>query len=533
MNFQILSILSILLILFGCAEHSNKKGINDELLTIEEQIYYYPHLIEGQVDSLKVLMSKDTTHLQVGQVAFLCGFMEYHKGNMDSSICFLEKSVLTYTRKNDVMGQAKCYLLLGWIAEGAGFWEQAKANYYKTIQLTGDINIKENGLAWLGIARCKQILKEPQHDDAGKGITYLKSTGKKVFSLYADFSAFMFGEQNETAAEQLKTVALEYLDLGLGNKGASTYKLLARYYLHQGQLDSAQSQIDKAITNYDGRYKRSCLLPGLYQMKGVIYFFQKDYESSRQYLVKSVEKYHKQGRENLAYYGYKYLMRLDTLQGSYRQAVYHQTKAFHCYQEMQKKEKQLMARVAEVDMNVLSLQQTIEQLVYRSLVSHIVYGCLIVLVLVAGFIFFQLMRQKYQKKQHRARERSLQLQNLLVGLGEKRLLDQSAASEIDQGQEGDWRSGPLQDEFKECYLETIRLFAKDFPQLSETEVRYAVMFALDLSAEIIAELQNVQIATIRKVKQRIRQKVDCQEIDSLEQFFQNYQKTNILASAAF
>ncbi len=515
MSIRLLLFLIVTSCFASCVFEQRGKDSDRQLLAIENQIYYYPHLVEQQVDSLKLLLRSFELHPHSGQIAFLCGFMDYHRGEMDSALIYIEKGLISYTRESNPEGKAKCNLLLGWIAEGAGYWEQAKTNYYKTIQLTNDDCTKENGLAWLGIARCKQAIKDPIDGEVKKGIKYLKSCGIKEFLLYVDFASFMFNEQNEEAATHLKNVAKEYLSMGLNNNASTTYKWLSKYYLHHGQYDSAQCQIDKAIDNYDETYTGSFMLPGFYQMKGVIYFYQKDYNVSRQYMLKSLNGYKKHKKENLSYYAYKYLFRVDTLQGDYKQAIFHQSKALYYNNAMQKKEKQLMSKIAEVDLGVLLLQQNIDELTYDNKINHMIYSVFIIIVFGVMFIVFQFMQYRHREKQHRERERAIQLQNILVGLGEKRLLQK-------KGDSAHVHFASLSDEFAECYMETIRLFTKDFPQLTDTEVRYAVMFALDLSAEVISEIQNVQTTTMRKVKQRIRQKLELQSLDSVEQYFQNH-----------
>lgn len=521
----------LLIILLGCGSDSGIQNTSSDLVLhqIEEQIYYYPHLIKTQIDSLETLLYTDDSHPHLGQIAYLCGFMAYHKGEMDSALVYLEKALITWTQQEELLGQAKCHLLLGWIAEGAGFWEQAKGDYCKTIQLTQATNCKETGLAYLGIARCKQILKEPVQDEFERGISCLRATGKKEFALYADFSGFMFGKKNEEEANYLKSVAKDYLHLKLRNKASSVYKLLARYYMDQGQIDAAHKQIDKAIVVYNDVFPRSSLMPGLLQFKGMLFFLQKDFEQARHLLQESIDGYAGLGKENLTYYGYNYLYQIDTLQGNYQGALHYQTKTFDCFKETQRKEKQLMAKVAEVDVKVLLMRQTIDRLEYSNSMNIILYSSAFGLILLVLLIIFQLIRGRHRNEQRREQERTRQFQNLLVGLGEKRLFQQRIAESSEVISSDPVLSASLSDDFSTCYIETIREFGKSFSQLSDTEIRYAVMFALNLSVDVITEIQNVQIAAIRKVKQRIRQKLELDNDRSLELYFQQFLKTEAYA----
>lgn len=517
----------LLLVLASCHEDAGNEQLilPNDLVLMEEQLYYYPSTLVEKVDSLKTVVASDEDHPYLGQIAFLCGFMAYHKGEVDSALVYIEESLLAMTQLEDSAGQAKCYLLLGWIAEGIGSFDQAKINYYKVINFSNASQRKENGLAWLGISRCKKILKEPIKNEFKQGISYLKATGIEEFILYAEFSKFMFGEKNEEAAINIKEVAKEYKNLKLENNAASVYKVLAKYYMGQGLIDSSKTFVDEAIDIYDGQYSQVSLMPGLKQFKGVLFFQERDYKRARQLLLESLKLYDKFGKEGHKYYAYKYLYRIDTLQGNYQRAVKYQSKAFYCFKVAQNKEKQLMSKVIEVDINVLLMRKTIDSLKYRSIRNKIIFGSSILIILLILLTLFQLIRVRYRNVQRREQERTRQLQNLLIGLGEKRLLQQRYCKSFEEIPIDTDQPSSLTDDFSLCYIETIREFSRCFSELSDTEIRYAVMFALNLSSDVITEIQNVQIATIRKVKQRIRQKMNMSKDKSVESYFQQFLQT--------
>lgn len=496
--------LTVLLCGYGCT--SPRDGVmgqaQENLQAIERLIYYRPQLVEQSVDSLAHLLAGQGHHPYKGQMAFLCAFIEYHKGNIEQAAAYLEKSLVDFSRLRNRMGQAKCYMLLGFMAEGVGFYEQAKINYYHTINLLVDRPCKERGLAYLGLARCKKNLNDSFSVESTVGISELEATGEREFQLYADFSTFIFGVQDAEAVTKLKQTARAFLDLGLLNNAANAYKQLSLHYMDNNRLDSAMSFIDQAIALYDDKYSQVSLVPGFYQNKGILYRRQGNLAMARESYSKALSLYDAYGKIGMRYYALMGLSEVEALEGNYQRAFSYQTDAFNSYKLDQLKEKQFMGRVAEMDLKMLEMNRRMEDV--KNKIWQLVT---ILIVLSACFLaVFMFVRNRNQKRVAREQERIRNYQNMLIMQGEKKMMAekmQTAPRQVEIPITADMGM----DNFCDCYRETIGQVALDFPSLSKSETIYAVMFALNLSSDIIAEMQNIQPDTLRKVRQRIRQKL--------------------------
>ncbi len=489
---------------YGCTSpHDGVMGqAQENLQSIERLIYYQPQLVEQSVDSLAHQMAAQDDHSLTGQMAFLCAFMEYHKGNIEQAATYLEKSLVDYTLQRNRMGQAKCYMLLGFIAEGAGFYEQAKINFYHTINLLVDRPCKERGLAYLGVARCKKNLNDSFSAESAVGIFELEATGEREFQLYADFSTFIFGVQDAEAVTKLKQTARAFLNLGLLNNAANAYKQLSLHYMEINRLDSAMSFIDQAIALYDDKYSQVSLVPGFYQNKGILYRRQGNLTMARESYTKALSLYDAYGKIGMRYYALKGLSEVEALEGNYQSALSYQTDAFNSYKLDQSKEKQFMGKVAELDLKILEMNRRMED------VKHKIMQLLaLVFVLSACFLAaFMFVKNRNQKRVAREQERIRNYQNMLIMQGEKKMMAEKMQTTPRQVEIPITASMGM-DNFCDCYRETIGQVAMDFPSLSKNETIYAVMFALNLSSDIIAEMQNIQPDTLRKVRQRIRLKL--------------------------
>lgn len=131
-----------------------------ELAVVEEKLYFYPGEGEAKLDSLIKILPESKFNKYAGEINFLKGVLAYKKAEVDSSIFYLERALLDFVNDEDKVYQAKSQLVLGWLAERIGYWDQAKINFYKVIELVDKKNPRELGLAYLGIARCNLYLNK-------------------------------------------------------------------------------------------------------------------------------------------------------------------------------------------------------------------------------------------------------------------------------------------------------------------------------------------------------------------------------------
>ena len=73
---------------------------------------------------------------------------------------------------------------------------------------------------------------------------------------------------------------------------------------------------------------------------------------------------------------------------------------------------------------------------------------------------------------------------------------------------------------KDTFPKLYSLVSITFPTLSYTERDYVILFTINLPEEQICKYQNIQKSSIRKIKQRLREKVGINKDDDLTKYFQ-------------
>ncbi|MGQ1784179.1 MULTISPECIES: tetratricopeptide repeat protein [unclassified Saccharicrinis] len=515
-------------------------GIDEVFARIDFNTIYYPEKAKLQFDSVMFYMDTKQMVEYEGYVDYIKAQLYYGNMQVDSSLAYVENALSYFTNSENNRWLARCQFLLGNIAESTGLYEQAKINYYETVKLEVDQSKMTEGAAYIAIGRCKMALGESFKDEIDKGIHLLQEASEIEVRLYADFMEQYFRINAPDAPEKLNSIANEYINRKLYDRAVSVYKILASSYHAQLQFDSAHVYCDKAIEISEGNSVGKLILPALYQFKGMLYFKQEKFNIADVYFSKSLKLYEQNYQSNRMLYVYNYLHQIDKAKGNYSKAYENLQQYIDWVEKTSSSEKVRLAKVLEINNKVdLMKSQLVQLKIEKKASEFMLYLVMVVtLVILAGVGVYIYLYQKSKKA--KIEELNKEFHNLLIGIGEKQLLQHrlnNTKGRVDRhslhlesfdivgrGDNGSDDS-ELSSNFDSCYLETINLFTEAFPQLTRTEIRYAVMICLRLPMEIISKVQNVQPASVRKAKQRIRTKLNV--IDSLEDYLQEFREKQI------
>jgi tetratricopeptide (TPR) repeat protein len=489
----------------------SQKNINEHLDDIEHLLYFYS--TQGEVQLNKLIDTNQNIEEKFpGKIAFLKGILNYNKSNSDEALINLETAFNIFIETNNTLYQVKTQLILGWIAEKIGYWEQAKFNYLKIIELNSS-GTRELALANIGMARCQMYQKQKLEPYLLRGITLLKRIGRQEYSIYSDYIKCILNTKNDYNKIILQNIATRYEKIGLNNNASGVYKSLGLKYKYENKFDSAHYYIDKALSLTNKTYPATSLVPALYQIKGSIYYLQKNYTQAKKNLLKAITACDSLKQIQTKYYAYKYLVKIDTINKDYISAFYNKTLEHKYYKKMHLKEYEYHSKLLEISLNVQKYTNINEKLRYRNsmlLIIFILCSCILILVILWVIIKNKLkfLKQEESKKA---------LKNLLVGLGEKRLFYKNI-NELDI-KNIYIKHGNLNECFEEAYYETIKSFKKNYTQLTNSDIRYAVMFTMGLSDDVIAQIRNVNIDSIQKSKRRMRKKLGLERGYDLQKYF--------------
>ncbi len=502
---------------------------------IDYNTIFYPKTAINQFDSLKGTFNEINFAEYRGYIDFLDAQFYYNDMKVDSALHYAEDAISWFTKRENVNWLSKCQYLLGKIAETTSLFEQAKINYYETINLSQDENIWV-GSAYIGIARCKKALEESYSEEMGQGIRILREVGRYEVGLFADFMEQYFNLSSPDSPANLKRIAEKYLNHKFYDRAVSVYKFVASSFYIKEKFDSAHVYCNLAIDLSEEYGVGKLVLPALFQFKGVLYFKQQEYNTADTYFNESLALYQDNNQSNRMHYAYNYIHQIDKARGDYSKAYADLQKYINLIEKTTTREKMRMAKVLEVNNKMDRMRSQLSQLkVEKKASEFMLYLVMVVTTMILAGVGIYIYQ--YQKsKKAKIDELNKEFHNLLIGIGEKQLLEHRLnASNLKESKKKEEEENlipshkiedsSIGDSFDSCYMETINLFTGSFPQLTKTEVRYAVMICLKLPIEVIAKVQNVQPASIRKAKQRIRTKLNIN--DSLEVYLQEFRERQI------
>ena len=503
--------------------YTQKQVVNKELINIEEKLYFYPEEGEKMLNQLISNPKVNEAEKYQGHLNFLSGVLAYKKGESDISLNYIEKALVKFVNDENKLYQAKSQLILGWIAEKIGYWDQSKINYYKVLDLVDKKNKREQGLAYLGLARCNHYLRHKKGNELYLGSRLLSTIEKKEYHLYAEFLNLVIKPSNHATPNKLEGIAQSYINLHLYNNAASTFKAISSYYRKHKDYKSAHEFLDRALALNISEYPSATLLPSLNQMKGLTYFYQKDYISAEVYLKKSLSLCDTYNKQSSKYYAYNTLYRIDTLKGDYKSAHLHLSKSVESQNAKEQKGEKQLAKLMEISFNLLALQEENDRL--RSLRNNIILLTSSVILILAIVFITIYYKQKIKNRLilDKEKEKKQALHSLLINLSEKRLLNKNyieVENDVNNiSEETVERKTTVSEDFEECYSESIKKIETQHPELTRSDASYGVMFSLNLSNDVIAEIKNINAESIRKTKLRIRNKLGLEMGYDLDNYF--------------
>ena len=533
-----------------CAQETEEEVVVRLFEEIDFKSIYYPKKAQEQFDSLLYVSSLNFQKKYKGYFDFIRAQVLYNNMRLDSSLVCVESSISFFANKQKKEWLSRSQYLLGKIAETTRLYEQAKINYYEAIGIDDSDN-NRTGSAYIGIARCKMVLSESFQAEMETGLKLLRKENVLEAVFYADLMEQYFSLDSNNAPFKLKELAGKYIVHKSYNRAVNVYKLIASSYNAKENIDSAHVYCDKAIDLSDREDVGRLVLPALYQFKGVLYYKQEKYNIADVYFKRSLELYKRNGQSNRMMYTYDYLHRIDVAKDNYRNAYFNLQEYIDLVEKTTSSEKVRIAKVLEINNKIDLMKGQLAQLETEKRASEFMLYLVLVIatVILAGVGVYIYLYQKGRKA--KIAELNKEFHNLLIGIGEKQLLEYRLNNEQSEDVEEkdvpkadakimpevegvrpfwDVEEEELGDSFDSCYMETINLFKRSFPQLTRTEVRYAVMICLRLPMEVIAKVQNVQSPSIRKAKQRIRVKLNV--VDSLEDYLQEFRERQISNLAA-
>ncbi len=484
---------------------NNKQQLLKE---INANIYYYQQISANKLDEL--ICNHKLTEEEINRTLYYKGILNYYKELQDSALLYLEPATHYYSQKGNNVMHAKCLLGLAWIANATGYSNLALSNYLKVTEIIKDSSNLDLGNAYLNIALHYYDREKPYKDFLSKGFSISDNYGDVPHKLFAQYISCLINNSPNIYSE-LNYLAKEYEKKGFKNKSANMLRSIANKYYNENKFDSALFYSNLAIKAYRPDNFGKSILSRTIQLKAKIFYEQNLLDSALTYFNKVKDFYVVNNAPNMQYYPYWYISRIDTIQGNfekafkdYNSAIYYKNKLNNDKDRREAKLSEISSVIADLKFNLLENKAKNQ----RYLLYWISSISLIIIFSLAFSLFLF-------KKQRKVIIKNRELQNINNNMEEKLLVLQEQKNSSFAFVKSD---SPATN-YAFVYNETLKKLRNKFPDLNNSQLMYALMFAQNMSNDMICELQNVQSSSIRMARLRIRRILNLENDRDLQKFF--------------
>lgn len=540
-NILVRSVLKIYVLLFfiiagltSCSKLRKSDPIEVELLLCSRNINFYTVETKKRVDSIKYNVLLQDTSLYHGQLLAISATYHFLNNNLDSALVNINKAALWFGEnkvKNVDIWKSKYNHTLGRISESANQLQQAKVNYEKSQELAHpDKNPIDYSFARIAIARINWRLGINYKDGLLDGITHLSTSDLSTERIYARKVKNFFFNTSSTE-DSLVTIAQLFNQHNLPHHASLTFRSLSEYLKSKnGDNNKALTYADSAIHYHtpDPIYKH--FTPILYQEKASILKSQNKNAQAKSLLLSIVEMQKANPSENTHFGTYTLLHQIEKESNNPHKAYeYLKTEKEFRIQDFNRNST-FLTKILEINESVDLLEKQITQLHYRKqLLTTGIIGISAVLIFIIILIVQSFIRKNKATRIQAERDKQELQKMLLVVQEKKEYAKRMQTAKINQIETPNVDTIPA-NQFEISYSESIIKFRENFPKLSENEIKYAIMFGLGWKREFIAKIQGVEVASIRKSRQRIKNKLNLGSQVDVEMYFREFISDSIAKS---
>lgn len=520
-NRNLVLIFSLLLISLISVHAKSSKDLIAEIDDLSNGIYYNT---EAVIDSFYRIYEDINELKQKKLIAYsyyFDAYKAYSQSDYQKSISLSDSALQCFIWKRNKEWESKSLLLLAFSSEALLIDDYA-LDYYETCNvLSQDYGLK--GLSKLGIARSRKRLSMLYQDDLDCGIELLNKTGKREFELLALRSYYWFNRTDATLDTALENVANEYIQLNLPLHASSTKKLISYYYKSIGEYKKANKYADQSVrilsTTKDST---SVFFGSLLLYRSSLLFMNGNDSLALKDVKKSIVIHSNLGLKHQNYYAFQDLSEYYRGNNQFQLADSYSQLAIMADKKIDLIKRSSNATLAKILINRTYVERQLarnKKMFYVKLV--------VVLILVLIFIKYLISKFRHRIKIKdvevvELQKNNLKLNNVYIELLSivKKLEKESSLSKASKDFEkriakDSELSSSLSENFCSDYQKSICNFAFQHPKLTESEVRTAVMIAMNLPFQSILKLLCIEADTLKTYRKRIRKKMCLKPEDKL------------------
>ena len=449
---------------------------------------------------------------------------------VDSLIPLLELKV----NNSDKKGSGMLWELKGRRLEKKGEYDQAVNCYQKALQLY--IEIKDKSLEipmynLMGVVYAESKFYKAAEKYFRTGLNLAKQNNERKESAILETNLgglFMESRKLDSAKKYLERGLLSNLAINNFDRVSSTYSSLGALHFMRGDTGIAISYVKNA-QEFAAKDSSLTMLAASNLQLGKIYFAIKNYKESIPYLLESIELAEKSQDKRIMMVGYLNLGKSYYGTGDYKKAYDFVSIGEKLEDELlggekenllQKLKDKYEAEITEKENEKLTLELESKSKQY----IYIIIAALILLILIVVIIISLGLRNRANKYKLEIQKERLKVKDLLVAQKQGKIKELKASiQETNMNaeslsventpvmisrliEEKNWAQFMI--EFKLNYGSFVEKLTGRHPELTSKDLRILALIKLNLIDKEIADILNIEYASFRKSKSRLKKKLD-------------------------
>jgi tetratricopeptide (TPR) repeat protein len=519
------------------AARTTEKHLLGLFAEIEDVMVSQEELPMDKVDSVFALADSfiliNKSPLFQARYNYIKGYVFFDRGDLRNAIHPAMSALEFFSAKGDSWEKGKSYLLAGYIYESGGLFYEAHQYYLQSYELLQDFRDNFTGFAALGLARTSTRIGNDHKEflEIAREIMF-KLKDKKYQVLYLmQLPSF---ESSHRKCIIIYQQALElYKDVNNDKVLFQIWTGLANKYYHLKKFDTVQIYLSVLDSiKMESKISPSLELNYLILAAAVDLSWRRYKRAENKYIriLKISQENDYRMALNIAYKGMYELLKHNK---NYEEALVYLQKQSDLKDVIVEERKQITTLLLDAQFQSLQRIKELRSLQVR-IVWIVIFGVIAFLLLLGWLLILQHQREKVSKKQQ------TELRRLFAKIHKEQVIVESLQSQVTRmvkKEEGKSRDhlmnisdrlhGVALSEadqlelfriidmfFEGAYAEMMR----DCKQLTVSDCRYLVFFAMEFTPHTVAAFNNVQISSLRKTRQRLREKLGLKTPTQLDEF---------------
>lgn len=524
-----------------CSGEEMSQKLNSIFSEIEQILDDNLGIVQPRMDTL-LLNAKTLTDALNNQHSsayynYLEGKTFFERRKLKEAIEPIMNALVYFSLNGNNLERGKVYFQAGVVYEQGGMFYDAHEYYIKALEQFKETNSKRYlGYTSFGLARTSRKMGRASEEYIKSAEGYLLNSGdKRLEANYWTQKALLETSKKQKSIYFWKSKKL-YHEIGHDINEFLTLANLSNISYTLQNLDSVEIYINQAHRIASAKHIPDEFLTNLFLVEAGAAYNKKLFDQSRMLFNRARLIAIENNQKRFVMGAYQGLIACELQNGNYKKAYGLLKKLNNLEKEINEERRTLSALLVDAQYKDRERQKEIMALKVRIrwVVSLSIF---IFLIITATILYWRRRKNRAIKKQEielkkilgKVHKEHVMVDGLQSQIGRiirregGKLKDslENISEQLDKIKFVDTERDEFLSVFDNFFEVAFKKLNKEYPMLSRTDCRYALLLALGLPNQTIAKLTGIQSDSMRKIKQRMREKLNLKTSEDLILFLNN------------